>query len=809
MNSMKFVPKLSVPIPPHVIDRYAAKIEKEKSGNLELFLKKFTHAEFTSEEVYANFLRLIRKADLHDDKKLYIKALNIFREQSGLPPNEIEEDIFLVASDKETCIPFSKERLCHLSEYFKTMFNTGLKETHAERIEINLSKEALELFKNYIYRAKLEASNSSFEALKELVDYASMIGDVDLHDKAAQEIINFFLDENNDQFYEEGLLDDCSKEFTKEFLTRKRILFELLPRGSFAIGLSSFISLFSKNGSKILPLVAKEIDLLWIDQNDMAMLCTISVEYRRAIIEIKERPGFICSLHLVEFFERCFPNVSIEMSSERLQEVPALEKNAFFLYKFAYRNLRLYPQNLLQIEQDLRKSIELDQSNPDAFSLLGHVNQLQKKVEEAEEQYKKSLELDPDRVFLPYNYGMSLKERFRNVEAEQFFRKAIEVSPKMSLAYFKLGEILKFQERYNEAETVLRKAVELNPNDLISLKLLAEVLMFYENYDEAASILEKAIPLDNPAYNLQLLLAKIYKAQNKLDDAMAAVQKAPDFFESRILKYKLRKMNKDPSLKDELQIIGLSIEESIIYAKLLKREDNLKNCIAIVKRIIKLSPTYPKAHLLMGSLHLKQNKLTVALKSLRTYIQMTPNDPRGYFRLNSALLQVKRNMKPAKLEAQTVLIKAHLLQGNVLIKKKKFEGAKESFQKAIELDPKNVGAYTCLGEVFFLQEKTEESEGYYTKALQLDPKNEDAYKGLLQIFKQQNRNSEAVECEAVLQEITAAKSLEPQTEPKMEAEAESLQASGKRKAAELDASKKKKKSSTRQQKKRQKGKRKS
>ena len=144
---MNVAPRLSPKITQEVVDRLEKKIEKKNLRMLELFLKKLTRVEFEPPEVCINFIKLLSKAEL-SDKELYLNALMIFRVQIGLPSAALEENVFLVASDRETVVPFSKDLLMKFSNYYKTMFSSGLVESQTNHVQTMLSKRLFRYSKN-------------------------------------------------------------------------------------------------------------------------------------------------------------------------------------------------------------------------------------------------------------------------------------------------------------------------------------------------------------------------------------------------------------------------------------------------------------------------------------------------------------------------------------------------------------------------------------------------------------------------------------------------------------------------------------
>ena len=101
-----------------------AKLNKLKP--LELFLVNLNqqNVQFESPPIYHRFLQLMS----HANQELYYKGLSIFRSTLGLPVEAFQDDITLVAADKETVFKCSALLLKKLFPFFNGMLNNHLKE---------------------------------------------------------------------------------------------------------------------------------------------------------------------------------------------------------------------------------------------------------------------------------------------------------------------------------------------------------------------------------------------------------------------------------------------------------------------------------------------------------------------------------------------------------------------------------------------------------------------------------------------------------------------------------------------------------
>ena len=161
-----------------IVDRYERKIMRKKNMDMfEWFLNDLNHVEFSSKEVSLNFIKLVSKAKLSNDA-LKLKVINLFRANIGFPLEVFDEDVAFIAADNSTRILISKELLTKLYGYFRTMFSSVELENREIKLQTNVSKEALQIFKQFVYTRKLEAA--SIEVYKELLNFSQMIEDADL-----------------------------------------------------------------------------------------------------------------------------------------------------------------------------------------------------------------------------------------------------------------------------------------------------------------------------------------------------------------------------------------------------------------------------------------------------------------------------------------------------------------------------------------------------------------------------------------------------------------------------------------------------
>jgi len=186
-----------------------------------------------------------------------------------------------------------------------------------------------------------------------------------------------------------------------------------------------------------------------------------------------------------------------------------------------------HAQNKLENAEDvLKKAAELDRGNEMAYGGLGMVYQEQRKFKNAEEMFEKAIELNPDNEWAYVELGWAYYSQGKFKEAEEIFKKAIELNPDNDWAYIGLGRAYRNQGKFKEVEEIFKKAIELNPDNTLLYMELGWAYYSQGKFKEAEDTFKQGIKL-NP-YNeeadfgvegLYLWLGFLYDIQGKFKEA--------------------------------------------------------------------------------------------------------------------------------------------------------------------------------------------------------------------------------------------------------------------------------------------------
>lgn len=150
----------------------------------------------------------------------------------------------------------------------------------------------------------------------------------------------------------------------------------------------------------------------------------------------------------------------------------------------------------------------------------------------------------------------------------------------------------------------------------------------------------------------------------------------------------------------------------------------------------------------LGKAYSKREAHDKARENVRKAISLKPEQASYWAALSDVVLwQALRTYKTsdegkfAIMEAETDARTAIRLDsgcsdcwvslGNSLMARERCEDAESAYQKAIELSPRNVGAWTGLASLQAYQGKKKELEETLTKLKQINPKAADVIRGLL------------------------------------------------------------------------------
>jgi Flp pilus assembly protein TadD len=292
----------------------------------------------------------------------------------------------------------------------------------------------------------------------------------------------------------------------------------------------------------------------------------------------------------------------------------------------------------------LKKALEKDPNNYQAWFDLGFALNGLKRTEESIAAYRKSVAAKSDVFESNLNLGLML-DRSNNPEAEEFlraatnlaptdhveegrarawlalahlaenkkpeealldYRKAAELTPKNPEPHLFAGALYERQKQFSDAEAEYKQALALDPRSAEPAVALANIYMKSSRPEEAEPLLRRLAAEQRPEdASVHLQLARVLDAENKKDDAIAELQIA---------------LKLAPSDVDALR------EIAALYASAGKND----LAEAAYRTLIAAQPNDSESHRALGKALLLQKKVTEAQQEFLVALRLKRDSPDVY-----------------------------------------------------------------------------------------------------------------------------------------------------------------------------------
>jgi Flp pilus assembly protein TadD len=278
--------------------------------------------------------------------------------------------------------------------------------------------------------------------------------------------------------------------------------------------------------------------------------------------------------------------------------------------------------DLAAAEPLLRKALEKDPNNYQAWFDLGFVLNGLTRADESIAAYRKSVAAKSDIFESNLNLGLMLA-RSSNPEAEEFLRAATTLKPTdhveegQARAWLALAHLAE-NKKPEEALQDYHKAAELIPKDPEPHLFAGALYERQKQFSAAEAEYKQAMALDSRSSEAAVALENIYMKSNRLAEAEPL----------------LRKLAAEQRPRDESVHLQL--------ARLLEAEDKKDDAIAELQIAIKLAPSDADAQREIAALYASAGKNNLAEAAFRTLIAAQPNDAESHRGLGKALLLQKK-----------------------------------------------------------------------------------------------------------------------------------------------------------------------
>jgi tetratricopeptide (TPR) repeat protein len=269
----------------------------------------------------------------------------------------------------------------------------------------------------------------------------------------------------------------------------------------------------------------------------------------------------------------------------------------------------------------LKKAIDKDPKNYQAWFDLGFVLNRVGRIEESIHAYRQSVAAKPDVFETNLNLGLMLV-RFNSPEAERYLRAATGLKPTdhveegQARAWLSLAHLIE-NTKPEDALAAYRKASELTPKDPephLSAGLLHER---QKEFSDAEGEYKQVLALDPHSPEAAIGLTNIYMKSGRLGDAEPLLRR-------------LATERPDDA--------GIHLQLGRVLAAQGKKDD----AIAEIQTALKLAPADSEAQRELVDLYSSAGKNDLAETTYRALVTAQPKDPELHRGLGQALLRQKK-----------------------------------------------------------------------------------------------------------------------------------------------------------------------
>jgi len=365
--------------------------------------------------------------------------------------------------------------------------------------------------------------------------------------------------------------------------------------------------------------------------------------------------------------------------------------------------------------QHAQEAVKLD-ANPENLAVLARAQARVFDLAGALQTADKAVQAGPASAAAHEARGLALLVLSRFDEAVAAYRKALELDPKFIRARVGLARALEFQGKPAEAVAEARKASEADQKSAEAFAELGSAILAenVNNWNDAIAQAQQGAFLDPKSPFVQTTVGDIFAVAGNYDQAAGAYRKA---------------LESDPSY----------VRASLGLAQMLARKGDNEGATAAAKKVVQDIPHSPEANLLLGTLLLRRKEFDAAVEPLEKATAQGGSVAEAYAFLGTAYQWTRRSpeafaayqraveLDPKNLDYQTTY---GLMQGMT----GDYEAGAETLKKVIATaaGQKNAAAWANLGWVYSRMKppRTEESLSAYRKALELDPKNAQIHIGI-------------------------------------------------------------------------------
>jgi putative PEP-CTERM system TPR-repeat lipoprotein len=365
-----------------------------------------------------------------------------------------------------------------------------------------------------------------------------------------------------------------------------------------------------------------------------------------------------------------------------------------------------------------------DPANTDALKFKGDLLMFARKPDEALAMYQKALQADPK--YLPAHFAALtvLVQQGKADEAEKQLEQLKQVAPKNPQTRFYEAQLAYLKKDFKRARELATELVQQMPNNALVLQLAGATELQAGTPAQAEIYLSKALQIAPRLALARRLLIATYLRTGQSAKALTALNEVA---------------GKDGSLDPRLYSLA---------GQVYLQNGDAKKGEEYFAKALKLDPDNARKRTQLAITHLASGKTDEALDELQ---DIAADDAGITADLALISAHLRRREYDKALAAIDKLEKkqperpiAANLRGRVLLAKKDTAGARQSFERALTIDPNFFAAAASLAALDVADRKPEDAKKRFEALLAKNPKNGQALLALAQLSAASGGNKDEV-----------------------------------------------------------------
>ncbi|KAK6487890.1 protein O-mannosyl-transferase TMTC3-like isoform X2 [Huso huso] len=368
-------------------------------------------------------------------------------------------------------------------------------------------------------------------------------------------------------------------------------------------------------------------------------------------------------------------------------------------------------------------ALKVNKNNAKLWNNVGHALENQNNYERALKYFLQATRVQPDDIGAHMNVGRTYKNLNQTKEAEDAYmiakslmpqiipgkKYATRVAPNHLNVYINLANLIRANEsRLEEADQLYRQAISMRPDFKQAYISRGELLLKMKKPLEARDAYLRALELDRTNADLWYNLAIVNIEMKELSEALKNFNQALELN----TKHKLALFNS-----------ALLMQES---GDARLRPEAKQRFLIYVEQ----DPDDANGYFNLGMLAMDDNKNEEAERWMKKAIKMQLGFRSALFNLALLYSQTGRELDALPVLNELLVyypehVKGLILKGDILMNHKKdTEGAKECFERILQMDPNNVQGKHNLCVVYFEERDLLKAERCLVETLALAPHEE-------------------------------------------------------------------------------------